>query len=128
MDMKQVNFEKLGKSGEEKARKLFKQMGFEMQSPDWIAIKDNQCFVIEVKHKERFQPPPFEGHGLDLKQIYLRNTLYEKTGMRTYLIIFERYTNNIYGNYLDKLECGDYFDTTNKVRIYPLHCFNKLEV
>jgi hypothetical protein len=128
MDMRQQNSDKykIGRDGELKALNLFKRLGFEVQSPDWIAIKDNQCIVLEVKHKERFRPPPFEGHGLDLRQIYLRNVLYKKTGMRTYVIIFEINTNNIFGNYLDSLERGDYFYTTNRIRVYPLHCFNKL--
>ena len=45
----------LGKEGEKQARTLLKKMGFEVQSPDWLATKDNIWICIEVKKKERFK-------------------------------------------------------------------------
>lgn len=116
----------LGEIGEKEALILFKKLGFEVQSPDWVAIKNNQCFIIEAKYKERFKPPPFEGHGLDKRQIYLRTNLFKKTKIRTYLIVFEKDSNNIFASYLDELEEGEYFDTKNDIRIYPLYSFSNI--
>ena len=31
----------LGKEGEQQARLILKKMGFEVQSPDWLGLKDN---------------------------------------------------------------------------------------
>ena len=117
----------LGREGEEQARILLKRLGFEIQSPDWLAVKDNNWFCIEVKKKERFNPPPFEGHGLDNRQIYLRNRLLKEKGIRTYLMIFEIGTNNIFGQYLDILEKNEKFITKNNITIYRLSVFEKLD-
>ena len=117
----------LGKEGEAQARLLLKKLGFEIQSPDWLAVKNNNWICIEVKKKERFNPPPFEGHGLDLRQIYLRNRLLKEKGIRTFLMIFEINSNKIFGQYLDILERGKKFETKNKIVIYPLASFKIYE-
>lgn len=113
----------LGKEGERQARLLLKKWGFELQSPDWLGNKDNQWVCFEVKKKERFEPPPFEGHGLDKRQIYLRKKLFKDKSIRTMLIIFEVPTNKIFYKYLDLLENDQHFDTMNGIRIYPLSNF-----
>ncbi len=116
----------LGKEGEQQARILLKGLGFEIQSPDWLAVKDNNWICIEVKKKERFNPPPFAGHGLDKRQIYLRNRLLKEKGIRTFLMIFEVGSNNIYGQYIDELENGNKFETKNGIIIYPLSSFQNI--
>jgi len=116
----------LGKEGEQKARMILKGMGFEVQCPDWIALKDDKWTCFEIKSKERFLAPPFDGHGLDKRQIYLRNRLLEGTGIRTYLLIFEVGTNLVFGEYLDILESKEKFNTLNNITIYPLANFQCL--
>jgi hypothetical protein len=118
--------QELGKEGEQQARVFLKNMGFEVQSPDWLARKNGEWICIEVKKKERFTAPPFDGHGLDTRQIYLRNQLLKEKGIRTYLMIFEVPTNLVFGEYLDILEAGKKIKTRNEIVIYPLTSFKKL--
>lgn len=117
----------LGKEGEQQARILLKKLGFQVQSPDWIAKKDGKWTCFEIKKKERFMPPPFAGHGLDEKQIFLRNEFFKDTDIRTYLIIFEVGTENIFGQFIDILEKGNKFRTKNGIWIFPLSAFRNLK-
>lgn len=113
-----------GTEAEEQARKLFKSKGYEVQKPDLLVRKGGEVICVEVKDKaEPFQPPPFLGHGLNKSQVYLRMKLLEYTSIRTYLMIFDR-SGKKYGQFLEALELGEYFDTRNGVRIYPLTSFN----
>jgi len=120
--------EELGKEGEHQAMVILKKMGFKLQSPDWLASKDGKVICIEVKKKSRrFSPPPFEGHGLDIRQVYLRTKLLKETGIRTYIMIFEDWSNKVFGNYLDILENGEKADAPfGKIRIYPIKNFIEL--
>ena len=113
----------LGKEGEQQARILLKSLGFTVQQLDWVGIKNKKTVCFEIKKKERFNPPPFEGHGLDERQIYLRKKLWEETDIRTMLIIFEVPTDRIFYRYLDVLENGEKFRTKNGIVIYPLTNF-----
>ena len=113
----------LGHEGEQQARILLKKQGFIIQSPDWLGYKDDKWVCFEIKKKERFTPPPFEGHGLDKRQIFLRNKLREETDIRTMLMIFEIPTNRIFYRYLDILDNGERYETRNGVIIYPLTNF-----
>lgn len=116
-----------GSAAEERTRKIFKAQGFQVQIPDLVVSKDGKAMCVEVKDKaEPFSPPPFWGHGLDKSQIWLRTQLLEQTGMRTYLIVYEK-SGRIYGQYLDKLEAGSFFDTRKGVRIYPIEAFKILK-
>ena len=117
----------LGKEGERQARILLKRLGFEVQSPDWLAVKDNNWTCFEVKRKERFLAPPFDGHGLDSRQIYLRMRLLFEKDIRTFLMIFEIPTELIFGEYLDVLENGKKFVTMNKIVIYSLESFKQYQ-
>ena|SRR3990167_4131443 len=117
----------LGKEGEAQARILLKKLGFQVQSPDWLAKKDGKWIIFEIKKKERFMPPPFAGHGLDERQIFLRNEFLKETGIRTYLMIFEVGTNNIFGQYIDILEKGIKYKTKNNIWIFPLPSFCNLK-
>ena len=113
----------LGKEGEAQARMLLKKLGFQVQSPDWLGLKDNKFTCFEIKKKERFLAPPFDGHGLDERQIFLRRKLFEETDMRTILMIFEVPTGRIFQRHLDILENGEKFRTKNGIVIYPLTNF-----
>ena len=120
-------------TAETKALGLLRESGFKtIQQLDWIA-KDNkgQWVIFEIKDKELFIPGsnfPHYGAGLNKSQLYLRTQLLQDLGFRTYLIIFAKGTNKVYGAYLDELEGkGDFYDSPNSIRIYPISQFEELE-
>jgi len=118
---------KFGNRGEQKAGLILTNLGFEIQSPDWVAIKNNKIMFVEVKEKnKRFKNEVIEGHGLDIKQIEKRQHLFNVTGIRTYLLIFDNTTNEIFVNYIDELEMGEYYDTRNGIRIYPIKNYEQV--
>jgi len=116
------------REAEEKALKLslefLKRAGYMgIQQLDWIAQKDGKWEVFEIKQKELFEPGlnfPYWGAGLDKRQLYLRTQLLKDKGVRTYLIVFAKGTDKVYGAYLDELERGEFYDTPNGIRIYPI--------
>ena len=116
----------LGREGEQKARILLKGLGFEVQSPDWLGFKEGEWTCFEVKRKERFLSPPFDGHGLDQRQINLRMRLLFEKDIRTFLMIFEVPTELTFGEYLDILTSGKSFTTRNNIVIFPLNSFRRL--
>ena len=120
-------------SAETKALHLLRECGFTYtQQLDWIGKNDKgEWIVVEVKEKELFTPGrnfPYWGAGLNKSQLYLRTQLLEDKGFRTYLLIFAKGTNQVYGAYLDELEKkGDFYDTKNGIRIYPISNFSRRE-
>lgn len=120
-------------SPETKALRLLREAGFQyLQQLDWIGEKDGQWFAFEIKEKELFEPGPnfpYWGAGLNKSQLYLRTQLLNLLGWRTYLIIFVKGTNKVYfAAYLDELEKkGDFYDTRNGIRIYPISNFSRRE-
>jgi hypothetical protein len=116
---------------ESRARDLLKQDNFHrIMQIDWFAYKDNKWTSFEVKERELYTPDQnflCYGTGLDLSQLWLREQLRQSLGIRTYLLVYERGTSNIYGQYLDALErAGEYIDTPRGIRIYPISHFKKL--
>ena len=120
---------------ETKARTLLMEQGYEaIQSPDWLARKneDREWICIEVKYKSELYSPgedfPHFGIGLDISQVWLRNQLFQDLKIRTYLLVFVKDIDKVYGAYLDELEeNGGYYNTPNKIRIYPVDNFTTLE-
>ncbi len=96
-----------------------------LQQLDWIYKHEGKYGIVEVKSRELFQPPPFLGTGADIRQIKLRQQLYEDLNIDTILLVFEKGTNNIYYQSLNKLLSGKYFDTRNNIRIFPIINFIK---
>ncbi len=84
------------------------------------------CPQIAVKHKEMFNPPPFQGQGLDIRQVRARMAFYKDTGMRCLFLVIDASTGMQYWQWLDELENTKYFDTRNSVRIYNVSQFNIL--
>ena len=114
-----------------KARLLLKGAGWAyVQAPDWVAANGDEWVIVEVKDKELWEPGanfPHWGIGLDKSQIFLRNKFQEGTGLRTYLLCYAKGTDDVYGAFLSELEAkGGYFDTKNKIRVYPLEHFKKI--
>lgn len=120
--------EDLGREGELQALSVLKKAGYTVQSPDWLAEKNGKWICVEVKKKRRFLAPPFDGHGLNWTQVFLRTKLLAATGIRTYLLIFEVPSGLVFAQWLDTLEKGRKYTTRNDVRIYPIESFKQLHL
>jgi hypothetical protein len=114
-----------GIAGEKKAREWLLKHGYKNhQQLDWIvkSHKTDKYFIVEAKHRELFEPPPFLGTGLDIRQINLRRQLYQDLGIDTRLVVFTK--DKIYHNFIfEVLEKTEYFDTRNNIRIYNIKNF-----
>lgn len=118
----------IGKEGEALAREILKKQ-FKVDDifqADWLVKKNNEYYVIEVKHKEAFQPPPFEGHGLDVRQVKARMEFYKRYGIRCLFLVIDM-TGTVYWQWLDVLEATPNHTTKNNIRIYNIACFYKIE-
>ena len=115
-----------GIKGEKLARDFLLAHGYKIFQADWIGKRGDGWIIFEVKMKsERFQPPPFEGHGLEIHQIKTRLEYQAETGQRVFIMIIE--PDVILGQWLDKLEKTVFFDTQNGIRIYNIKEFAVLE-
>lgn len=94
---------------------------------DWMVIKNGIYYVIEVKHKELFKPQPFYGQGLDIRQVNARMKFFKDTGIRCLFLVISKPENIVYHQFLDVLETTEYFDTKNKIRIYNIKDFTRME-
>lgn len=91
--------------------------------PEWIVYETEGPHFVEVKGQEAFEPPPFKGHGLPLRQVRTYEHLRVLTGWRTRLIVHDP-SGYRYSAWLDELETGPHFDTgVSMRRIYPLELF-----
>ncbi|MEE9510408.1 MAG: hypothetical protein V3V81_07940 [Candidatus Bathyarchaeia archaeon] len=131
-------FEKLGNDGETKAVGILKDFGFILSRPDYSGyrmisglfygenILEEEDVEFEIKAKaEPFMPPPFKGHGTDIRQINKRMRRYKKYGFKQFFLVIQP-DGKIYGQWLHKLEAvskDKKFDTRNNIRIYSLSCF-----
>ena len=120
-------------SAESRALRMLKKDGYHnIQQLDWVAQDaEGQWVVVEIKDKELFEPGtnyPQWGAGLDKSQLYLRTQLLENLGWSTKFIHFEKGTSTYYEALLEDLESsGDYYDTPNDIRIYPIEHFTRKE-
>ena len=118
----------IGKEGERLARDILKNR-FHVDNifqADWLVEKDGTWYVVEVKHKAMFQPPPFYGHGLDIRQVIARTKFYKDTGIRCLFLVIDL-EDKVYWQWLDVLEQTKYFNTRNNVRIYDIEEFHGLK-
>ena len=97
---------------------------YDLQQIDWIVKRNNKWFIVEVKNRELFKPPPFEGTGLDISQLERRRAIFNDLKMDTLLVVFV--ADTVYYNWVfTVLEKTEYFDTKNKIRIYNITNFKK---
>jgi len=119
-----VSITAIGREGELLARDVlinrFKVDG--IFQADWLVEKNGKYYVVEVKHKEMFKAPPFDGHGLDVRQVKSRMRFFRSVGVRCLFLVIDM-TGLIFWQWLDVLENGPKFDTKNGVRIYALDSF-----
>lgn len=118
-----------GLEGEKIIRDYFINKKIHFFQVDLMAKFKDKWNVIEVKHQEPFEPPPFKGHGLPKWQIDARLQFQNETGIRALLFITDKVTNIIYWQYMDKLMEGNKFQTNGaKPRIiFPLENYNILK-
>ena len=107
---------------------LLRDMGYKhIQQLDWIAKRGDRWETIELKNKELWVPGsnyPHLSAGLNISQLKLREKLREELGLRTYFLNYAKGTDKVYGAYLDDLEqLGEYYDTPNRIRVYPIKYF-----
>jgi hypothetical protein len=128
-----MSINKQGIEGEEIAREILKRNGFlTLFGGDWIvkSMFDNY-YVVEVKNKsECFKEGfagngycEFDGHGLDLRQVLVREEFRKRTGIRTILLIIDKEKKKAMWNFLDVLESKEIFKTKNGIHIYPINNF-----
>lgn len=122
----------VNQTAEKKALDLLRHAGYQyLQQIDFLGFQDGRWTIFEVKERELFKPGqnfPYFGTGLDKSQIWLRAQLFKSLGLRTCLIVFDKDSDDVYTGYLDELESkGDYLDTKNHIRIYPIDHFTKLQ-
>jgi hypothetical protein len=123
--------EQLGKIGEKVVFEYLQEkkakQNIQIIIPDFLLVIGQNLIVIEVKVKERFKPPPFEGHGLPISQVKKYMFLYKKWGIKTFLIVIEPNTNMVWGQYLDVLEKGKHYIThLKKIVVYSLKSFRRI--
>lgn len=109
--------------GEKNARILLKSRGYNVFEIDWIASKNGIDLQVEVKNKQKFKPPPFYGHGMEIWKVKRRLGFEAKYGIKAFFLIFDTEDGKVYGQFLKKLESGEKFDTKNGIRIYKLENF-----
>jgi hypothetical protein len=122
----------IGHDGEKIALEVFKQF-LKVDSifqADWIVEKNNNYYLIEVKHQERYKKikrDDIEGHGLPLWQVKARMKFQKATGIRVLFFVVEKPTGIIFWQWMDELEKTNYQDTSvKKRRIYEINNFKVL--
>lgn len=114
-----------GIEGEQWLMKFLHDKGFECFQPDCVGLFKGIYYLFEVKHQERYKAPPFDGHGLPLWQIKARLLFFDKTHIPVILVIKDKETNEVFYQYLEKLNSGKFHDThgAKPRRIFPLEAF-----
>lgn len=118
----------IGKEGEKMAREILKNR-FHVDAifqADWLINKNGVWYVVEVKHKQMFTPPPFYGQGLNTYQADMRIRFWQETGIRCLFLVIDAETGSVYWQWLDKLQETKYHETRNGIRIYDIDEFVKL--
>lgn len=113
-----------GRHGEELARQWLDERGEPHFQPDWIALGDSY-YIVEAKYQERFEAPPFDGHGLPAWQVRARLAFQAQTGIPSRLVVFDKATGEVFHQWLHVLDAGRFFDTGGNQprRVYPIENF-----
>lgn len=114
----------IGKEGERLAREVLIDR-FKVDcifQADWIIGRNGHYYIVEVKHKEMFKAPPFDGYGLDVRQVKSRMRFFRTQGIRCLFLVIDM-KGHVLWQWLDVLEKGQKFDTKKGVRIYHINQF-----
>lgn len=126
-----------GLKGEGIFRDLLKLKKHKFAQIDILSIsEDDVIYIWEIKHQERFEAPPFDGHGLPPYQLEMRIKIAERTNTIPMFAIIEPEDEN--GDMwafiqdmrkLDALPDDRKFITkTGKRIIFHIDEFNKMNV
>lgn len=120
----------MGRIGEKIIRDYLEKKHYHYFQVDMMVKINDKWHVLEVKHQDMFEKPPFDGHGLPPWQIEARLKFQEETDIRAVLFIVDKTTSVIYWQFMDVLISGEQFQTHGlKPRIiFPLDNYNILEV
>jgi hypothetical protein len=129
-----MNFEQefkqiqIGFEGEGKVRKWMVQNEIHHMQADLLFKQNGKWCIAEVKTQEKFEAPPFDGHGLPQWQIDARLEFYKETGIVPFLIVNCLSDNCTYIQRLDVLMDGVHFKTNGikKRTIFPIESFVKI--
>lgn len=101
--------------------------------PDWVVMPAEHAknvlysaaVFVEGKAQEYFARPPFDGHGLPVRQAENYQAVLAGGGPPTLLVVIDG--GIVYHQFLHILERGRSFDTngTEPRRIYPLDSFQR---
>ena len=95
-----------------------------VQRPDFTYDKDNKSICIEVKNKEYYKAPPFDGHGLNYSQYKKRINTWKEKGTRCLMVVREKDTPQYYLQWLDILGgMENYYLERSKIILFPLKHF-----
>jgi len=123
-----------GIKGEKLAERLFRRIGLKHFQADWILNNSKGYVIVEVKNKEKFVPPPFYGHGLDIRQINARLKFQKLTNIRCLFLVFDKSDHKVYYRWLDKLDSGKCFESKRwwaehaTIRIYPIKSYKRMKL
>ena len=119
----------VGRAGEYAIRDLFIKNKISFMQADMLARINGKWAIIEVKHQDKYSPPPFWGHPKPKWQIEARLKLQSETGIIAILFILDKETDVIYWQYMSKLIEGKQYQTRgDKPRlIFPLESYNILD-
>jgi hypothetical protein len=123
----------VGRDGEHKIRTIFEKNKIHYLQADMLAKINGKWHSIEIKHQDKFTPPPFFGHGLPRWQIDARLELQKDTGIVALLFVLDKATKEVFWQYMDRLMDGKRYQTTgsNPRVIFPIESFillDKLEI
>lgn len=117
----------IGKEGERLARLILKDH-FRVEKifqADWLVKANGKWYVVEVKHKEMFSPPPFKGQGLNAYQSDMRLKFQADTGIRCLFLVID-IDGTVYWQWMDELCKTEYFTTKNGIRVFDIRHFKRL--
>jgi Holliday junction resolvase len=119
---------KQGFAGEKRVRDYLIKNKVQHMQVDLIIFSKGKYKLFEIKHQEKYEPPPFEGHGLPIWQVESRVKFYEEFGIEPFLFVVDKKDGNIYFESIINLENTEYFDTVrSKRRIYNIKNFKILK-
>jgi hypothetical protein len=94
-----------GNEGEKAIIKILHDLGYTIRRPDLVFFEPRQreWFMVEVKNKEPFTPPPAYMQGIPRSQYEKDMKIYNETKLRTLLVVRGK-DNEWLGQFIDELE------------------------
>jgi hypothetical protein len=121
---------KIGFYGEGLIRDWLKSKSIPFMQVDVMFYYNNAWCLGEVKTQEKYEAPPYDGHGLPKWQIDARLKFQQDTGVMAYLIVYDLGEKCIYIQTLDTLLKGQHFQTNGKNPrvVFDINSFTRFEI